>query len=160
MTLRLLEKFVTSEVENLHLRIDELAVLSEKIQQRLDTVERQLSLLWLSIDELRQDVKYIKENFATKADLNVFATKADLDVLATKADLEAFATKADLEAFATKADLEGFATKADLKVFATKDDLRNFATKADLQQFATRSDLVSFESRILKAIEKLRPRLA
>lgn len=124
MTLRLLEKFVTSEVENLHLRIDELAVLSEKIQQRLDTVEHQLSLLWLSIDELRQDVKYIKENFATKADLNVFATKADL---------------------------EGFATKADLKAFATKDDLRNFATKADL---------VSFESRILKAIEKLRPRLA
>jgi hypothetical protein len=78
MTVRLLEKFLTSEVENLHLRIDELALIVGKIEARTDAIERQLSLIWLGIEDLRADVRFIKENFATKDDLTKFATKQEL----------------------------------------------------------------------------------
>jgi hypothetical protein len=80
----------------------------------------------------KQEIKQLKEIFATKSDLKPFATKDDFKNFATKTDLKNFATKTDLKNFATKNDLKNFATKNDLKSFATKNDLKSLATKKDI----------------------------
>ena len=72
--------------------------------QRIHTMTSGITATALQpvLEELRQ----MRENMATKADLVGFATKADLVGFATRADLAGFATKADLAGFATKADLQ------------------------------------------------------
>lgn len=137
MTVRLLEKLLTSEVENLHFRVDELMPIIEKLEQRMGAVERQLSLLWLSVEELHEDVRHIKDTldtFMTKEDAKQFATKEDLQQFITKEDAKQFATKEDLRQFITKEDAKQFITKEDAKQFATKDDLRQFVTKQEFNQ--------------------------
>lgn len=131
MTLVMLEKFVISEVENLHLRVDSICELIERLDERLTVVERQISLLILAVEDMRVEMKQ-------------FATKEDLKQFATKEDLKKFATKKDLEKFATKEDLLQFAVKEDLKQFATKEDLAQFVTKSDLE------DMKNFFIKLLK----------
>ena len=60
-----------------------------------ETVAAQVQPL---VTELRQ----LRENMVTKADLAGFATKADLAGFATKADLAGFATKTDLSSLETR----------------------------------------------------------
>lgn len=50
-----------------------------------------------NIKDILDIVVFIKDNAATKEDLNGFATKKDLERFATKEDLERFATKEDLD---------------------------------------------------------------
>lgn len=75
MTLELLEKYVKSEVENLHLRVDQLTAYVEKIDERLSRVERQLTLLINSVEDLNVRVanieNYIENNLVTKSELKV-----------------------------------------------------------------------------------------
>ena len=76
MTVELLERYVKSEVENLHLRIDVLSDTVERIDARLSRVERQLALVINSIEDLnvrmeklehRMDI--LEANMATKQDV-------------------------------------------------------------------------------------------
>ena len=54
MTVGILERYVKSEVENLHLRIDgEIIPRLIAIEGRLDGIEHRLNLIWLEIDELK-----------------------------------------------------------------------------------------------------------
>jgi len=85
ITLELLEKVVISEVENLHIRVDSVVSIIENIGDRLGTLERQISTVFMAIDELSTRVKhlemqvgYIKENMVTKADLSSFVTKTEV----------------------------------------------------------------------------------
>ena len=92
ITLELLEKFMVSEVDNLHLRIDELVKIVDYSVDKLATLERQMSTVFLSLEEIKTEVKsiaidveylkdefvYIKENMVTKDDLKSYATKADV----------------------------------------------------------------------------------
>ena len=76
MTVELLERYVKSEVENLHLRIDALSDTVERIDARLSRVEHQLTLVINSIEDLnvrmaklerRMDI--LEANMATKQDV-------------------------------------------------------------------------------------------
>ena len=49
-----------------------------------------------NLKDILETVSFIKDNAATKEDLDKFATKEDLERFATKEDLERFATKDDL----------------------------------------------------------------
>ena len=98
------------------------AMVAYTVEKRLhamtsETVAAQIQPV---LAELRQ----MRENMVTKADLADFVTKADLAEFATKADLAEFTTKADLAEFTTKGDLAEFATK-----FATKADLASLETR-------------------------------
>ena len=53
LTLLLLEQIMQSEVENIHARIDEHRTLIDKLFDRLDSIDRQLSLLWLAVEDLK-----------------------------------------------------------------------------------------------------------
>lgn len=88
MTVTMLEKMVLSEVENLHLRIDEAAEGAAATNERLDRIDRRLELLWVIVTDLKDTCLTKKDagNFATKHDLRRFATKDDLKRLATKED--------------------------------------------------------------------------
>lgn len=92
MTMALLENYMKSEVENLHLRIDILSDIVEKIDERLARVERQLALLVNAVEDLSVRVAVLEQNMLTKADLQSmgYVTKADLQDMgyATKADIE------------------------------------------------------------------------
>ncbi len=90
----MLERFVVSEVENLHLRVDSLFELIERIDERLIAVERQVGLLTMAVEDLRVE---IRSKFLTKEDAKQFATKEDLKQCATKDNLKQFATKSDVE---------------------------------------------------------------
>lgn len=61
--------------------------------------------------------------------LNDIAKAIQKDIAGLRQDM---ATKRDLERFATKDDIKQFVTKEDIKNFATKDDLKGFATHTDL----------------------------
>lgn len=134
MTVSMLERVLNSEVENLHIRVDEWTVWARSFDDRLSSVERQLGLLTLSVEELRVEMR---TNYATKEDFSRFATKEDLAKFVTKEDAAEFATKKDLLSFATKKDLLRFPTKEDVVRFATKEDLAGLATKKDLKQYIT-----------------------
>ena len=89
------------------------AMVAYTVEKRLhamtsETVAAQIQPV---LAELRQ----MRENMVTKADLADFVTKGDLAEFATKADLAEFTTKGDLAEFATK-----FATKADLASLETR----------------------------------------
>lgn len=81
MTLILLERMLTSEVENLHFRIDELFAENEKIHERLDSFERRLSLLTMSVEDLKVEVAYLRENMVTKAELQLFGQNLKQEIL-------------------------------------------------------------------------------
>ena len=120
-----------SEVENIHARIDEHRTLIDKLFDRLDSIDRQLSLLWLAVEDLKVEVAAIRQDMVTKADLEQFVTKSDLN-----AALANYPTKSDLNAalanYPTKRDLNdalaNYPTKTDLNAA-----LANYATKADLE---------------------------
>jgi hypothetical protein len=101
LTLVLLEQIMQSEVENLHTRIDEGRTLFDKVFDKLDSIDRQLSLLWLAVEDLKVEVAAIRQDMVTKADLDTalanYPTKSDLN-----AALANYATKADLEAMFAK----------------------------------------------------------
>ncbi len=125
MTLEMLERVLNSEIENLHIRVDEIVALARSLDTRLSSVERQLGLLTLSVEDLRVE---LRGNYLTKDEFTAVAS-----TLASKEDLRTFATKEDLKGFATKDDVGAFITKDDARAFATKDDLKAFATKEDLR---------------------------
>lgn len=81
MTVMLLERYVKSEVDNLHIRIDQLTDYVERIDQRLSVVERQLSLLINSVEDLKVRVAYIEDNMVTKADLQTFGQNLKQEIL-------------------------------------------------------------------------------
>ena len=119
LTLVLLEQIMQSEVENLHARIDAHGTLIDRLFDRLDSIDRQLSLLWLAVEDLKVDRVTAQ---SLEAALANYATKSDLtDALAS------YATKADLGAA-----LAGYATKADVQAIVDA-ALMNYPTKADLQ---------------------------
>ena len=119
LTLVLLEQIMRSEVENLHARIDAHGTLIDRLFDRLDSIDRQLSLLWLAVEDLKVDRVTAQ---SLEAALANYATKSDLtDALAS------YATKADLGAA-----LAGYATKADVQAIVDA-ALMNYPTKADLQ---------------------------
>lgn len=60
------------------------------------------------VGSLQETVSFLKDNMASKSDLERFATKDDLERFATKEDLLRFATKEDLQQYATKDDLFEF----------------------------------------------------
>ncbi len=106
LTLLLLEQVMQSEVENLHARIDAHGTLIDRLFDRLDSIDRQLSLLWLAIEDLKVD-RVTTESL--KATLAGYPTKADLG-----AALANYATKADVETIVNAA-LANYATKADVQ---------------------------------------------
>ena len=69
MTLQLLEQYVTSEVENLHFRVDQLTLRLDAIENRLEVVERQLGVLYLAVEDLKVEVADIKKNMLTGQDV-------------------------------------------------------------------------------------------
>lgn len=71
MTIKLLEKFVVSEVENLHLRIDDLVKDIQEIFERLGVLEHQMSCVVESLED-------IKTNMVTKKDLLDLVTKNEM----------------------------------------------------------------------------------
>ena len=78
ITLELLEQLVLSEVDNLHLRVDEVLPAIERLEQRTSSLERQVSLLAMAVEDLRVEVRLIKEllpNFATKDELEALLKK-------------------------------------------------------------------------------------
>lgn len=92
MTMALLENYMKSEVEKLHLRIDILSDIVEKIDERLARVERQLTLLITAVEDLGVRVAVLEQNMLTKEDLTSagYVTKADLQEVGyvTQAGLE------------------------------------------------------------------------
>ena len=122
LTLVLLEQIMQSEVENIHARIDEHRTLIDKLFDRLDSIDRQLSLLWLAVEDLKVEVAAIRQDMVTKADLDTalanYPTKSDLN-----AALANYPTKRDLNDA-----LANYPTKTDLNAA-----LANYATKADLE---------------------------
>lgn len=58
------------------------------------------------MDEIRGDVKEIRENMVTKEEAKEFATKEDIKAFATKEDLRGMATKDDLKGLASKEEFE------------------------------------------------------
>lgn len=85
MTVSMLERVLTSKVENLHIRVDEWVVWARSFDDRLSSVERQLGLLTLAVEELRVETR---TNYATKEDLAGLATKEDLKQYITIDTLE------------------------------------------------------------------------
>ena len=57
MTMQMLERMVISEVENLHFRVDQLATTIQRIDDRLDRLERRVDLLTLAVEELRTEMR-------------------------------------------------------------------------------------------------------
>ena len=100
LTLLLLEQIMQSEVENIHARIDEHRTLIDKLFDRLDSIDRQLSLLWLAVEDLKVEVATIRQDMVTKADLDAalanYATKADVHSI-VQAALADYPTKADVQ---------------------------------------------------------------
>ena len=100
LTLLLLEQIMQSEVENIHARIDEHQTLIDKLFDRLDSIDRQLSLLWLAVEDLKVEVAAIRQDMVTKADLDAalanYATKADVHSI-VQAALADYPTKADVQ---------------------------------------------------------------
>lgn len=90
-------RFLNQDTENLILQ--ELFNLNHKIDNYQESTQRQF-------EELRGEIKTIKETMATKEDLKNFATKEDLKNFATKEDLKKFPTKEDIKKFATKEELK------------------------------------------------------
>jgi hypothetical protein len=93
LTLLLLEQIMQSEVENIHARIDEHRTLIDKLFDRLDSIDRQLSLLWLAVEDLKVD-RVTKTNL--DAALANYATKADVHSI-VQAALADYPTKADVQ---------------------------------------------------------------
>ena len=83
------------------------AMVAYTVEKRLHAMTSETAAA--QIQPVLAELRQMRENMVTKADLADFATKADLADFVTKADLADFVTKADLADFATK-----FATKADL----------------------------------------------
>jgi hypothetical protein len=54
MTVELLERYMQSEVENLHFRVDTLTDYAERNDCRLNTIERKIDLMYLAIEDLRE----------------------------------------------------------------------------------------------------------
>ena len=100
LTVLLLQQIMQSEVENLHTRIDEHRTLIDKIFDKLDSIDRQLSLLWLAVEDLKVEVAAIRQDMVTKADLDAalanYATKADVHSI-VQAALADYPTKADVQ---------------------------------------------------------------
>ena len=100
LTVLLLQQIMQSEVENLHIRIDEHRTLIDKIFDKLDSIDRQLSLLWLAVEDLKVEVAAIRQDMVTKADLDTalanYATKADVHSI-VQAALADYPTKADVQ---------------------------------------------------------------
>lgn len=107
--------FLNQNTENLILQ--ELFNLNHKFDKYQESNQRQF-------EELRGEIKTIKETMATKDELKALEAK-----MATKDELKALEAR-----MATKEDLKRFATKEDLKKFATKEDLKDFVTKKDLKK--------------------------
>lgn len=139
MTIELLERVLVSEVDNLHVRVDILSGLVEKVEVRLGSVERKVDLLFIELSEVNQKLK----GYVTKEDSASFATKEDLGQ---------FATKEDLKQFATKEDLRRFATKKDLAQFATRDEVHRIVDSAIKTAFDA---LTAQLSRIEKSLQSL-----
>ncbi len=114
---------MNQDTENLILQ--ELFNLNHKIDNYQESNQRQF-------EEIRGEIKTIKETMATKDELKALEAK-----MATKDELKALeakmATKDELKALEAK-----MATKDELKALeakmATKEDLKKFATKEDLKR--------------------------
>ena len=74
------------------------AMVAYTVEKRLHAMTSETAAA--QIQPVLAELRQMRENMVTKADLAEFATKADLADFVTKADLADFATK-----FATKADL-------------------------------------------------------
>lgn len=64
MTLTLLAKLVESEVENLHLRVDQMGDLARQQTERLDSIDRRIDLLFLEHSELHQRMERLEVRVA------------------------------------------------------------------------------------------------
>ena len=53
MTIELLERVLVSEVDNLHVRVDILAGLVEKVEERLAALEHRVDLLFYEVSEVK-----------------------------------------------------------------------------------------------------------
>lgn len=82
LTLLLLEQIMQSEVENIHARINEHRTLIDKLFDRLDSIDRQLSLLWLAVEDLKVDrVTKTDVHSIVQAALADYPTKADVQTI-------------------------------------------------------------------------------
>ena len=76
LTMKMLEQLLTSEVENLHVRVDETNTQIDIIETRLDSIERQLSVLYLAVEDLKVEVAMLREMCVAKDDLHQVVTDA------------------------------------------------------------------------------------
>lgn len=82
-----------------------------------------------NIKDILDIVTFVKDNAATKEELDKFATKEDLDRFATKEDLKIVKDeiKEDLKSFATKEDLstvkDEIMDKVEYRLKETKDEI-------------------------------------
>lgn len=70
LTMQILERLLTSEVENLHIRVNETNARLDTLERRLDSIERQLSVLYLAIEDLKVEVAVLRETCVTKDELH------------------------------------------------------------------------------------------
>jgi hypothetical protein len=147
-------------VERLEFRVSALEKLPEQVAALTTRVEAVQSQVLQLRDEMHDGFSAIREQMATKDDLERFATKDDLERFATKDDLERFATKEDLERFATKEDLERFATKEDLERFATKEELAEglvaVTTELGQQIIESRAESRALFEEVIRRIEGMK----
>jgi len=74
--MQILERLLTSEVENLHVRIYETNARIDILERRLDSIERQLSMLYLAVEDLRVEMAVLRETCVTKDELRQVVTDA------------------------------------------------------------------------------------
>lgn len=112
LTIGQLEKVTMSEVENLHIRVDEGNVVLERIEFRIEAIERRIDVLYIAVEDLQVEVKNLK--------------KVAIVLVETMVTKEYFRVelKKELKRYATKQDVKN-AIKEELKNYATKQDVKN-----------------------------------
>lgn len=104
------------------------------------------------------DIKKLKEVFATKDDFTKFATKDDLKDISTKSDLVNIATKDDLINFATKDDIKMLQNYVDIKLKNHREELINVMSDVFLTQdriFVSREEFLELKNLVQKIKEKV-----
>jgi len=103
-------KMVVSEIENVHVRVDGLQEYLERIDLRLDSVDRRIAHLTAAVDDMRIELTYVRDTYlsAEKAE-QLFFTKDEIkDMFFTKEEIR--------RTFLTKDEARG--------IFLTKDEAR------------------------------------
>src|SRR5437868_8339517 len=110
------------------------------------------------LNSIAATVETMRDQMATKEDLNRFATKEDLERFATKEDLNRFATKDDFDSLREQVGYIGGQLETMRDRMATKDDIARLDSKVD--KLDGKVDKLEVETTIIRGdIEQVHLRL-